>query len=689
VRHFTCAILALALAAPVLAQTSYPMISHTIPVAVERGKTTEVLVEGQMDFFGAYQVLFDHPGLRAEVVTSPAGKGTPARTRTNKVKLKVTVERDVVPGVHDFRVVSSLGVSSTGQLAIVDAPVVAETSVNNTLAQAQALTLPCVVAGRLEAIEDVDYFKCEARAGEHLTFEVVCARLQDRIHDLQKHAKPMLTLYDADGRELAANDHFYFADPMLSFTVPRTGTYYLQIRDSTYDGDARWVYALLATNRPYASHVYPMAGNPGRTIEVEPVGSAKAFAPRVRLPVPAAEGPARVPLDVQGTKTNPITFLASPLSQFLEAEPNDEPAQATRVSVPGGINGRIARPRDLDHFVFAAKKGKTIVFEMHARRFASIFNSTLHGVLEIMDKKGNILSSNELTHQMREASLGFTPAADGDYILRVRDLNSKGSDSAVYFISADWAKPDFLLRCDPDKAMIGPGSSAAWYVQVERRHGFAGPVTVEVKNLPPGVHASPLTIPASMTQGLVVVTADANAKRAAANVMVIGTAVIKTPDGKDTKLVRRALPEEEIYLPGGGRGRMEVALQTVAVTDPSDILKVNVSATKIALKPGQEAKIDVTIERRPDYNKDVSLDVVLQHLGSVYGSPLPPGVKVVESKSKTLLGKSSAGHIVLKAADNAQPVDNVPISVVANVSINFVVKVAYSSPPIWITVQKK
>src|SRR4029077_12142509 len=141
----------------------------------------------------------------------------------------------------------------------------------------------------------------------------ICARLQDKIHDLQKHAKPMLTLFDAEGRELAANDHFYFADPMLSYTVPKTGIYYIQIRESTYDGDPRWVYALLATNRPYASHVYPMAGNPGRTIDVEPVGSARLSAPKVALQVPQAEGIQKVQLDVGGAKTYPATFIVSSL----------------------------------------------------------------------------------------------------------------------------------------------------------------------------------------------------------------------------------------------------------------------------------------------------------------------------------------------------------------------------------------
>jgi hypothetical protein len=85
----------------------------------------------------------------------------------------------------------------------------------------------------------------------------------------------------------------------------------------------------------------------------------------------------------------------------------------------------------------------------------------------------------------------------------------------------------------------------------------------------------------------------------------------------------------------------------------------------------------------------VSLDVMLQHLGGIHGNPLPPGVTVVEAKSKTLLGSGSKGHIVLKAAPDAAPIEKVPISVQAFVSINFVVKIGYSSPPILVSVQKK
>ena len=192
-----------------------------------------------------------------------------------------------------------------------------------------------------------------------------------------------------------------------------------------------------------------------------------------------------------------------------------------------------------------------------------------------------------------------------------------------------------------------------------------------------------------MTQGVVVLTAAEKVARDAANVRVVGRALSSPPGSAELCVSHPATPEEEIYFPGGGRGIIPVNEQSVAVTGPSDIQKVVVGAQRIELAPGKEARIDVKLVRRPDFDKSVSLDVLMRHLGTVFGNPLPPGVSLVEAKSKTLLRNGNDGYVTLKAAANAPPVESVPISVQAYVSINFVVKIGYSSPPILLTVRKK
>jgi hypothetical protein len=663
------------------AQTSFPMITHTTPVAVQRGTTTEVTVEGQMNFQGAYQMLVLGGGIEAEVLPAPKEKETPGqKPQVKSVKLKLKVAPDAALGVREFRLATALGISSLGQLVVVDEPVVQESGKNATLAQADAVAIPCVVCGKIKAAEAVGCFKFTAKAGQTITLEVFGARLEDKIHDLQKHLDPLVVLLDADGREVAANDDYLFSDSLLSYTIPKDGAYFVQIRDAKYDGDPRWVYAMRVTDRPFASHVYPIAANPGHTVVVEPFGSAKLMQPKITVTAPATSGIHELQLTVGGRITNPVAFYVTDLPIFLEQEPNDTPEQANRVTIPVAINGRISKRRDVDHFIFHATKGQAIRCEVKARRFGTPLCSSLDSFLEILNAKGQVLQAND-DDIGKDSGLVFTPPADGDYVVRIRDLNSKGGDSFVYCLEIDYARPDFSLRCDPGKAMIGPGSSTAWYFQVTRQNGFAGSVEVQIAGLPAGVSASPLTILPSMTQGVVILTADEKAKVSAAMVRVTGRS-------KEPVLERTATVSEEIYLPGGGRGRFEARMPAVAVTEPSDILRVEVSPKTISLKPGEEVKLDVTIQRRSDYDKSVSLDVLLRHLGTIYGNPLPPGVTIEEGKSKTLIGTGSQGHIVLKAAPNAAPVENIPVCVLAHVSINFVVKISYASTMIPLTIKK-
>jgi hypothetical protein len=236
--------------------------------------------------------------------------------------------------------------------------------------------------------------------------------------------------------------------------------------------------------------------------------------------------------------------------------------------------------------------------------------------------------------------------------------------------------------------MIGAGTRTAWFVQVARTDGFAGPVKVEVKGLPAGVSVNALTIPANMTQGLLVVSAAADAKVDASVVKIVGTAEVADAGGKPVVLERTALAVEEIYLPGGGRGRFDATMQAVAVTTPSDVAEVKVNKNRVVLKPGEEVKIDVEVVRGPGYDKALTLDVPLRHLGQIHGNPLPPGVTMVDGKSKTLLGTGNAGHIVLKADASAAECEDVPVCVQSFVAINFVVKIGYCSEVIWVSVKK-
>jgi hypothetical protein len=145
---------------------------------------------------------------------------------------------------------------------------------------------------------------------------------------------------------------------------------------------------------------------------------------------------------------------------------------------------------------------------------------------------------------------------------------------------------------------------------------------------------------------------------------------------------------QEIYFPGGGRGHFPVDTHVVSVAGPLDLTSVTLGETEIVLKPGETKTIPVTIARANGFNQNVTLDVIYRHLGTIFGDSLPAGVTMDENASQTLLtGNQSQGSIVLKAAADAKPVERQQISVMANVSINFVMKMTYSGPAVYVSVR--
>jgi hypothetical protein len=672
------------------AQTSYPFIFSLYPCGLQRGTSADITLDGQYNYHSSYKVIIEGQGVTGEVIVPKDGwPAADAKTKAipvlNQIKLKITAAADAPLGVREVRVVTPRGVSSAGQIVIGDEPEILEKEPNNDAAQAQEITAPVTINGRIQQAEDVDTFKFKVQAGEELTFAVICARLEDRIHDLQEHADPMLSLRDSTGRELAANDDYYRADPLLHYKFDKAGEYNVQVRDVRYMGNPYWTYRLVVTKRPFITSVVPMAVRPGTSTDVKSSGFNLDQSGNCKLEVAANApmGEQLVQIKTSRGISNPIPIVVTDLP---ESTPSSTPSAESPapLAIPSAMNSWLAKSGDVHRYRFHAAKGQMITFEIEARRIDSLIDS----VLTLRDAKGNEIKSND-DADGPDSRIEWTCSADGDYLIDVQDLHRRGGDDFTYILSARPSGPDFRLRCDDDKMKLGPGNSSAWYILVERKFGFNGIIQVEVKGLPPGVTAASLTIAANCQHGCLILTAASDAKVGVGEVEVIGTATVNGPDGKPVTISHKAIPLSEIYTPGGGRGHYPMHTQAVAVTSETDIW-LELSTTSVTLAPGGTAKIDVNVKRAPGYTKPVTLDVYLRHLGSVYGNPLPPGVSLDEGASKTLLGDNETkGSIVLKAAPDAAPVTNLPIAVLGAVSINFVVKVSYSGPPVLLTVSPK
>ncbi len=680
-------------AVPTAARAQYPMLMSLKPVAAQVGQASEHTITSRYNLYGAYQVLVSGTGVTAEVVPVPKPKDgkTPSLT---SLKLKFTVAANALPGVRDFRLATPRGASTIGQIVIVADKIVNETGNNNSAKTAQAITLPATICGAIEQAEDVDVFKFTAKKGQPLSFLVRSQRLQDRIHNLQKHVDPILTLRTAAGSTLASSDNYFFADPFLAATAPADGEYTLEIRDVRYQGNGNWQYSIESHSRPVVETIYPLAVALGIDVSLAPIGHhlGSAGSLKINLPSDTPEGRGWHRLALGPATSNPVQVVASRLPTSVEAAAaNNDPKSAQAVTVPSTISGRIESEADIDCFVFEAKKGQKYTFEVIARRAGS----ALDAHLRILDAKGKQLALNDDLRRLKRLSQdskfeNFTVPADGKYVIEVRDVHLRGGPRFVYAIRTSRAVPYFDLFLDSDKTQLSPATHGVIFVRVERHNGFGSAIDLGVEGLPKGVTARCGRILAEGTDGCIILTAEAKAQLAIANITVSGTE-IQTADAKSgPPLTSRARPMQETYMPGGGRNHWPVDAHAVNVGTLSDIRSVKLSTESVTLKPGTSTTIKVNFERAPGFTKNVTLDVLYRHLGSVYGNSLPKGVTIDAGASKTLItGKASEGQIVLKAAADAPEVQMQQVSVMANVSINFVMKATYSSPPLMVSVSKK
>ncbi|MFH1748371.1 MAG: hypothetical protein ABIG44_15165 [Planctomycetota bacterium] len=131
-------------------------------------------------------------------------------------------------------------------------PSINEKEDNNSPAQAQRITLPIIVNGRVVEPGDVDVFQFKGRDGDVVVAEVMARRLYSPLDSL-------LRLTDESGRVLAWNDDYehkdgflhtdmglltHHADSYLRAQLPADGTYCIQLTDALSQGGAAYGYRL-------------------------------------------------------------------------------------------------------------------------------------------------------------------------------------------------------------------------------------------------------------------------------------------------------------------------------------------------------------------------------------------------------------------------------------------------------------
>jgi hypothetical protein len=292
-----------------------PRVNYLFPAGGQRGTTVKVTLSGSdlKDIAGFYTT---GAGLSAAV--EPATGDAAATTRT----LAVTIAPDAPLGIQQVRVWDASGLSNVRYFRVGYLPERAETEPNDSPKNAEPVTLPLTLNGRIQQGTDRDGVSFSAKPGQTIVCEIEALRVLGQVGD--SWLKGYLEIQDEAGNVLAESsgtpDEYYRWDPLIAFDPPREGKYTVFYRDLNWRGDAKSVYRLTVGVVPHAIGLFPLGGQRGTNVNVHFAGpnlDDKTAVQTVALPTDPAMGDT---LDVAWTNTTANAFAATNLRPLHVAD---------------------------------------------------------------------------------------------------------------------------------------------------------------------------------------------------------------------------------------------------------------------------------------------------------------------------------------------------------------------------------
>jgi len=432
--------------------------------------------------------------------------------------IEVTIDPHAEPGARELRLVTTRGVSNPLGFHVGQVPEVCRKPMMTSELQVLGkehlalrnrpeeevevrIAVPCTMNGQI-ASGEVNRYRFEARKGQRLVISVSARELIPYIADaVPGWFQPVLTLCDANGKELAFNDDYRFKpDPTLFFEVPEDGEYVLTISDALYRGREDFVYRITVGELPFVTSIFPLGGRVGEPVTIEMNGWNLQNAELMPPPEDAGAGIRLIAAqNEEGFVSNCLPFALDTLPECFDKESNDGPSHAQKVELPVIVNGRMDRPNDCDVFQVEGRAGEKIVAEVHARRL----DSPMDSMLKLTDASGKLLGFNDdhddpgsgLNTHHADSYLMVELPADGAYYVHLGDTARNGGREYGYRLRISALRPDFALRVVPSGGGLRSKGAGAASVYAIRKDGFTGPIELSLKDPPPGFEARPVTLP--------------------------------------------------------------------------------------------------------------------------------------------------------------------------------------------------
>ncbi|HEY1187174.1 MAG TPA: PPC domain-containing protein [Gemmata sp.] len=221
-----------------------PNVLYTVPLTVTPGGKQKLSLRGKNLASVKEVKVSGADGAKLKVLGAKA-VGVPNnypgdRVGDSEVEIELELPKGAKPGAVKLTAVNGGGESDPYTLLMRDALVpVVEKEENGAFTSAQPLTVPCAVEGTIKAERDVDVFQFACKKGQEIRIEVQAARFGSPLDGF-------VSVCDANRNILAsADDVSGSADPVLTFTAPRDGTYFISLIDANDLGGANFGYRLI------------------------------------------------------------------------------------------------------------------------------------------------------------------------------------------------------------------------------------------------------------------------------------------------------------------------------------------------------------------------------------------------------------------------------------------------------------
>lgn len=483
-----------------------PQLGVVFPLSCQIGQETEVQPVGK-NLENVTGLIFSCPKISAQ----PTKGG----------KFLVRVAADATPQDCDVWCIADGQLSNPRRFVLTRNPSAVELTGNTSSEMAQPIAFPGAVDGRLQAAAEIDWYQFAGQEGDQLS-------LACRSRTLDGAVEPDVALIGPGGRVLARSDGRR-RESLLSLALPVGGMYRVRISDRAYRKSDHGFYRLELSKGPFVVGGFPNLLD--RTSASETTLFGFGLESTTERPINGSDAPStQMPFALMSQETDaplawqpalspwrqvylpmPATLSGFPTASFADRPLDNEQETQTEsqtvsqlLSVPTLVNGRFAKPGDVDWYSFKAKKDQRIRVEVYGDRLGSPMDLDA----TILNPSGKLLTTfpdagklagvpPALALESFDVSAEWTAPADGLYFLVVRDLfgNSLAGLDRSYVLSLQPASPSFRVFVVPEASQqsAGPTIPQAGYAPlqlfVQREGKFAGAiqVTLDETQTPSGV----------------------------------------------------------------------------------------------------------------------------------------------------------------------------------------------------------